>query len=73
MHTCKLTLLCVPCSGTGNYPLLTIRGCFHLESDAVVDISSDCHSNVPCKVQAGSIGKKHIKVPFSFVHMWQCW
>ena len=57
----------------GNYPLLTIRRCFHLESDAVVNISPDCHSNIPCEVQAGSVGKKDTVVAFSTVHMRQFW
>ena len=49
--------------------LLTIRGCFHLESDAVVNISPDCHSNIPCEVQAESVGRKDTVVAFSTVHM----
>ena len=39
----------------------------------MVNISPDCHSNIPCEVQAGSVGKKDTVVAFSTVHMWQSW
>ena len=36
----------------------------------MVNISPDSHSNIPCEVQAGSVGKKNTVVASSTVHMW---